>query len=102
MNSNFVFLLSMVLERGRKGASGEHFMRAQCTVHILAKAECAARIKMRLKESSAKYRYLKKLTCNGTLRQVFYLSLAPSPSLHTIYVYTVHILIHTGKGEGES
>jgi hypothetical protein len=50
----------------------------------------------------------KKLTCEGTLRQVFYLSEAPFPSydpilhppLHTIRIY--NILIHRGKeGEGE-
>ncbi len=55
---------------------------------------------------------LKKITCKGTLRQVFYVSDALSPStvlrlthtlppLHTVlvYVYTDSILIHTGKGE---
>jgi hypothetical protein len=35
--------------------------------------------KIRLIESNAKCRYLKKLTYKGTLRQVFYLSEAPSP-----------------------
>jgi hypothetical protein len=45
-------------------------------------------------ESNAKCRYL--LTCKGTLRQVFYLSEAPSPPdpilpppLHTVFVYIV-------------
>ncbi len=37
--------------------------------------------KIRLIESNAKYRYLKKFTCKGTLRQVFYLSEAPSPPM---------------------
>jgi hypothetical protein len=50
------------------------------------------RRKIRLIESNAKYRYLKKLTCKGTLRQVFYLSEAPSPPMTP--------LIHTGKGGG--
>jgi hypothetical protein len=35
-------------------------------------------VKVILIESNAKSRYLKKLTCKGTLRQVFYLSEAPS------------------------
>ncbi len=51
--------------------------------------------------------YLKKFTCKGTMRQVFYLSEAPSPPmtpypppLHT--VYTVYLFsIHTGKGGGD-
>jgi hypothetical protein len=62
--------------------------------------------KIRLVESNTKYRYIKKLTFKGTLRQVFYLSEAPSPPmtphpppLHTVYVYKV-ILIHTVKGGG--
>ncbi len=37
--------------------------------------------KIRMKESNEKYRNLKKLTCKGTLRQVFYLSEAPSPPM---------------------
>jgi hypothetical protein len=39
----------------------------------------AGRRKIRLIESNAKCRYMKKCTCKGTLRQVFYLSEAPSP-----------------------
>jgi hypothetical protein len=35
------------------------------------------RRKIRLIENNAKCRYLKKLACKGTLRQVFYLSEAP-------------------------
>jgi hypothetical protein len=34
----------------------------------------AGRRKIRVIESNAKCRYLKKLTCKGTLRKVFYLS----------------------------
>ncbi len=53
------------------------------------------RRKIRLVESNAKCRYLKKLTCKGTSRQVFNLSEAPSPpippysppSTHCIRVY---------------
>jgi hypothetical protein len=29
-----------------------------------------------------------------------YLSEAQNPTLHTVYVYTVYVLIHTGKGRG--
>ncbi len=54
------------------------------------------RRKIRLIESNAKCHYLKKFTCKGTLRQVFYLSEAPPllcpqtpPPLHTACVYTV-------------
>ncbi len=57
----------------------------------------ANRRKIRLIENNAKCRYLKKLTCKGTLRQVFYLYESPTP-YHNIYVYC--ILIHTGKGGG--
>ncbi len=37
--------------------------------------------KIRLIESNTKYRYIKKLTCKGTLRQVFYLSEDPFPPM---------------------
>jgi hypothetical protein len=45
-------------------------------------------------ECNAKYRYIKKLTCQWTLRQVFYLSEAPLPSCDPILppVYTVYFL----------
>jgi hypothetical protein len=41
----------------------------------------------------------KKLTCKGTLRQMFYLSEAPYPILPPPYtLYTcIQVLIHTGK-----
>ncbi len=53
----------------------------------------------------------KKLTCKGTLRQLFYLSEVPLPSydpilpphlLHTVYVYTVYkvYLFTQGGGSG--
>jgi hypothetical protein len=64
------------------------------------------RRKIRLIESNAKKMSLsKKMTCKGTLRQVFYLSRAPSPpmtpyshpyTLYSVYVYT-STLVHTGK-----
>jgi hypothetical protein len=48
----------------------------------------------------------KKITCKGTLWQVFYPSEAPSPPmtpyfppLHTVYVYTVYLFTR-GRGEG--
>ncbi len=48
--------------------------------------------KIRLKEGNAKCRHLKKLTCNGTWRQVF-ICLRPRtpypPPLYTVYVYNV-------------
>ncbi len=46
-------------------------------------AKTLLRRKVRLLEYNAKCRYLKKLTCNGTLRQVFYLSEALSPPMST-------------------
>jgi hypothetical protein len=46
-------------------------------------------------DTKAKCSHLKKLTCKGTLRQVFIcLSYIPLP-LHTVYV---HVLIHIGDG----
>jgi hypothetical protein len=71
-------------------------------------AESIQRRKIRLIESNAKCRYLKKWTCKETLRQVF-LSVwgpphpmtpySPLPPLHTVYVIRVYsILIHSGKG----
>jgi hypothetical protein len=60
-------------------------------------AEALDRRKIRLIESNANRRYLKKFTCKRTLQQVFYLSKAPSPPmtppripppLHNVYVYT--------------
>ncbi len=47
------------------------------------------------------------MACNGTLRQVFYLSEAPPhfydpilppPPLHTVYVHTVYIFTQGGGG----
>ncbi len=68
------------------------------------------RRKIRLIEYNAKCWYLKKYTCKGTFRQVFYLSEAHSPPMtlysppfpltHCIRVYS--FLIQTGKGGGES
>ncbi len=64
------------------------------------------RRKIRPIECNDKCRYPKKLTCKGTLRQVLYLSEAPSrpimtpphpPLTHCIRVQ--RIFIHTGKGE---
>jgi hypothetical protein len=55
------------------------------------------RRKIRLIEDNAKCRHLKKLTCKGTLRQVF-ISLRPPPLPFTHYVRVYRILIHTGKG----
>jgi hypothetical protein len=58
--------------------------------------------KIRLIEYNAKCRFLKKLTCKVTLRQMFYLSEGPllsyepiPPHTHCILVYS--IIIHTGN-----
>ncbi len=63
------------------------------------------RRRTRLIESSAKCRYLKKLTCKGTLLQVFYLPealsppMTPCPPLHTEFYHTVYFFTH-GRGDG--
>jgi hypothetical protein len=57
----------------------------------------ADRRKMRLIEKNAKCRYLKKLTCKGTLQQVFYLYESPPPC---IYVYCIRYLFTQGGGGG--
>ncbi len=63
--------------------------------------------KIRMIECNAKCRYLKKLSCSGTLWQAFNLSWGPIPSydphtppypLYTCIHYTLLIPIHTGKG----
>jgi hypothetical protein len=53
--------------------------------------------KIRLIEGNAKFCHLKKLTCKGTLLEVF-ICLRPRTPAHSIRVYG--IIIHTGKGEG--
>jgi hypothetical protein len=68
------------------------------------------RRKIRLIECNAKCCYIKKLTCKGTLRQVFYLSEAPSPAMtlpytpppltHCIGVYTQYTYSHKEGGGG--
>jgi hypothetical protein len=61
------------------------------------------RRKIRLIESNDKCRYLKKLTCKWTLRQVLYQYevLSPPMTLYspTVYVYTVYLFTH-GRGGG--
>jgi hypothetical protein len=71
---------------------------AICDAHYRSRGR-----KIRLIECNAKCRYLKKLACKGTLRQVFYLSEAPSPpitpfSLCPLHIRVGSILIHAGKG----
>ncbi len=60
------------------------------------------RRKITLIEGNAKCRQLQRLICKGTLRQVFIClrPRTPYPTLHTVYVYTVYVLIHTGDGGG--
>ncbi len=65
------------------------------------------RRKIRLIESNAKCRYLKKLTCKGTLRQVFYLSEAPfppmtpySPPAYTLYTCKQYSYSHRERVGG--
>ncbi len=54
------------------------------------------RRKIRLIEGNAKCRHLKKWTFKGTLQQVFICMRArkpyPPPLLHTVYLYTEHLL----------
>jgi hypothetical protein len=52
--------------------------------------------KIRLTESNAKCRHLKKLTSKATLRQVLSEPHTPVLAHAPLYVYTV-LLIHTGK-----
>ncbi len=65
------------------------------------------RRKIRLIECNAKCRYLQKLTCEGTLRQVFYLSeafslpMTPYYPPYTLYTCIYSIIIYTGKGGGD-
>ncbi len=62
--------------------------------------------KIRLIESNTKCRHLKILICKGTLRQMFYLSEAPSPSMtpysppltHCIRIYQYTYLHREGGG----
>jgi hypothetical protein len=61
------------------------------------------RRKIRLMESNAKCRHLKKLTSNGTLRQVFICRrpriVYTPPPLHIVYGYTVwYTFSHRGGG----
>ncbi len=60
------------------------------------------RRKTRLVEDNAKCWHLRKLTCKGTLRQVFIcLSLrTPYPPLHIVYVYTVYCIYSHKEGGG--
>ncbi len=80
----------------------KEYNHVQYAVHQV----CEHRRKIRLIESNAKCRYLTKLTCKVTLRQVFYLPEVPSPPLtpttpYKLYCIRVYsILIHTGKGGG--
>jgi hypothetical protein len=50
----------------------------------------SSRRKIRLIECNAKCRDLRKFTCKGTLRQVFYLSKAPLPSYDPILLPPLH------------
>ncbi len=63
------------------------------------------RRKIRLIEGNAKCRHLKKLSCKGTLRQVFICRRPrttyppPAQCTHTVYVYKVDLFTQ-GRGEG--
>ncbi len=66
-------------------------------------------VKIRLIENNAKCRHLKKLTCKGPLRQVFYLSEVPSPPMtpnspppltHCLPVYSTIYLFTQRRGGG--
>jgi hypothetical protein len=60
-------------------------------------------------QTNAKCRYLRKLTCKGALRRVFYLPEAPPfydpilPPPYTLYVYVYTVYLFTqerGRGGG--
>jgi hypothetical protein len=79
-----------------------------CTVHShtpyshlpTQKQNPTTRWKIRRIESNAKCRYLKKLTCKGTLQQVFYLSDVPSLPIipyYTVYLCMYNILFTRGR-----
>ncbi len=77
----------LYLELAYPHAPPEDSFGKASTFHI----EGNKRRKIRLIESNAKHRYLKKFTCKGILRQVFYLSEAPyeydphTPDPYTLY-----------------
>ncbi len=75
-----------------KEENRQFFGRSQLSRVVDSSVELNRR-KIKLIESNAKCGYLK--TCNGTLRQGFYLSDAPSPSM-TPYSqsYTVYLCVH--------
>jgi hypothetical protein len=79
---------------------------AETFVRILPNGKSVAYRKIRLIECNAKCRYLKKLTGKGTLRQVFYLSEAPSPPITPYFLPLTYCLLYVycyshRDGEGE-
>jgi hypothetical protein len=99
-----VTILSIKLRKNKHVGGGGSTCACVC---YKGGGEAGDRRQIRLIEYNVKCRYLEKLTCKGTLRQVFYLSQASSPSmspysslsLHTVYVYTVYSFTQ-GRGEG--
>jgi hypothetical protein len=78
-----------------------HVVTSPC-VHIQLPV-LSQRRRTRLIESDAKCRHLKKLTCKGTLQQVFIclrLRISPPP-LHIVYVNTVYLFTDGRGGGGE-
>jgi hypothetical protein len=94
---SFVYLGCLPCEKMAK--------RAHTYMKITSKA--IPRRKIRMIECNAKCRYLKKFTCKGILRQVLYLSEAPSapnpklPPPNTLYVFLQYTFFTQGRGEGE-
>ncbi len=76
--------------------------RILCQWDLLSKVnDHVTRRKIRLIEGNAKCCHLKRLTCKGTLRQVFIClrpkTPYPPPLLHNVYEYTVY-LFKAGRG----
>jgi hypothetical protein len=106
---NVLYSLWVLVSTEHSPGSGSAF-RAKAVARFknLASGSRVERLDYML--SNAKCRYLKRFTCKGTLRQVFYLSEAlPSydpipPPLYTMYIVHVtrvySILIHTLGGGG--
>jgi hypothetical protein len=76
-------------------------------IHLLYILSLWIKKKIRLIENNSTCRHLKKLTCKRDFAAGVYLSKAQypiPPSLHTVQVYAVHLVIQGrgGGGEGES
>jgi hypothetical protein len=90
-------MLDVGMGGGRGGGAWEvyHEMRCPSVEKLLTiRIFCDKRRKIRLIECSAKCRYPKKMTCKGTLRQVFSLSDLPSYDAFFPLPFTYCIRVH--------